>query len=86
MKRKRNYHMSLTPIRGEGAAQVWRCDYCGQEGGILSMQNWDCSHVYPPCEHCGGSEDSNECKPDCSGIAAIFADPSVYVAGRTEES
>ena len=84
-KRKRNYHMELVPVRGEGAARVWRCEYCKQEGGILAMQKGNCPHVYEPCKHCGGSDDSNECRPDCSGIAAILADPSVYVVGDPKD-
>lgn len=83
MKRFRNYHMCLEPIRKPGAPTVWRCMYCGWEGDI-NERNTDCTHVYETCEHCGGSEDSNECKPDCPGIAAILARPDLYVIGGDE--
>lgn len=78
--------MLLTPLRAPGKVTIWRCDYCGQRGVFEAMQASECPHVYPPCEHCGGSENSNECKPDCPGIAAILARPDVYVAGTGEKN
>ena len=82
---KRNYHMLLTPIRRRGRKTRWLCEYCGQVLEEDQLRSTDCPHVYPVCEHCGGCEESNECKPDCSGIAAILSDPSIYVAGFPPE-
>jgi len=81
----RNYHMCLTPVSGSGPNRIWRCDYCGQQGPITAMQTSQCSHSYNVCKHCGGSPDSNECKRDCPGIAAILADPSIHVIGSLSE-
>ncbi len=74
---KRNYHMCLGN-RGEGQ---WRCDYCGAEGTLEELRANDCTHVYETCVHCGGCEESNECKPDCAGVWAELAREDVYIAG-----
>ncbi len=78
-----NLHMILKPDRSVSPT-LWSCDYCGQKDTMEAMSSGGCTHEYPVCEHCGGCEDSNECRPDCSGIAAILASPDVYVAGAPE--
>jgi hypothetical protein len=88
----RNLHMCLAPDRSavrpsmsdEEALAVtsWTCEYCGAQGHIDDLRKRMCNHVYEECEYCGGSPNSNECMPDCSGMAEILNDPSIYVAGR----
>jgi hypothetical protein len=51
---------------------------------MQELLDTECTHVYETCEYCGGSETSNECKPDCPGIAATLNDPSNYVIGLNE--
>lgn len=76
----RNYHGILSRVHdGE---DWWICDYCKEQGCYEQIHLTQCSHVYEACEHCGGSESSNECRPDCAGILAVLADPRVYIAGR----
>lgn len=76
-KTRRNYHLSMTRV---GPAR-WKCDDCGKVATLEGLRKTDCPVETPPCEYCDGSEDSNECAPDCPGIAAALADPSVYLAG-----
>ena len=76
----RNYHMCVGPV--DASRVRWRCDYCGVEAdGYQALAVGECTHKYSTCEYCGGCETTNECKPDCKGIAAIFADLSSYVVG-----
>jgi hypothetical protein len=75
----KNYHAMLLPNRRDGEPTTWTCEYCGKEGPMDEMQRGDCSFTYPTCEVCGGCEDSNECRPDCSGIAALLSNPHNYV-------
>lgn len=82
----KNYHGILTPKHVAGEPTVWVCDYCGASGPITKMQKGDCTFIYPVCKVCGGSKDSNECLPDCAGIATILADPNLYIAGTHEDS
>lgn len=77
-KQKRNYHMWLRNLF-DGR---WVCEYCGATGTHTALRSTDCSYEYEPCKACGGCEESNECKPDCPGMAALLADPSIYVAGK----
>lgn len=81
-KKKRNLHMMLEPILPE--RKRWRCCYCGAEDTWEKIHASECTHVYPPCEYCEGSPDTNECAPDCKGILDILASPDVYVAGEGE--
>jgi hypothetical protein len=78
--KKRNYHMYLVRV-GKPPVDLWRCDYCGKQGTYNSFRGTDCPHIYPPCKHCGGCEESNECKRDCPGMLGTLASPEVYVAG-----
>ena len=79
-KPKRNYHMSLS------RAVRWKCDECNEVGTLEELNKSDCPHVTPPCEYCGGCEESNECKPNCAGIRALLDSPAVYVAGTHKDS
>jgi hypothetical protein len=45
------------------------------------VQKIACTHVYPPCEHCGLS---GECAADCAGMAAILGSPGVHVIGGAD--
>ena len=75
---KRNYHMDLSR-RGS----VWCCCCCGAEHeDVNQLRRTECSYEYPVCEYCGGCEESNECKPDCSGIAAALGQLDVHIAGH----
>lgn len=76
----RNYHGMLSRL-GDAPNDWWRCEYCGQEGRYDDVWPTQCAHVYTPCKHCGGSENSNECRPDCRKIAEILSDPKLYKIG-----
>lgn len=67
-------HQLMTRIDG----MIFRCDYCGQQGPTSQLEETDCTHLYQPCEICGGAP---YCDPDCGAIAEIFSRPDVYVAG-----
>lgn len=81
-KKKKNYHSLCSPVEVNGVMH-WKCDYCG---AVEKQPLQDgCPHVYPPCEHCEGSPDSNECAADCGGIGELLASEGVYLAGFGEE-
>jgi hypothetical protein len=80
---KRNYHMSIVRVRS--GVDLWQCTYCKALVTLGESRSTDCTHVYPVCTTCGGSEQSNECKPDCAACWGALDDPSVYVAGSQEK-
>jgi len=54
----------------------YRCEYCDARGTIEELCVFDCTHIYPPCDHCGQTP---VCAPDCAGIAAALSAPGVHV-------
>lgn len=75
---KRNYHMSMSRH-----GDTWSCDDCGESAvDVNDLRKTDCPVVTPPCKHCGGCEESNECKPDCKGCWAALTGKDVYVIGE----
>ena len=62
----------------------WVCSYCRcphewSDESFHAAEARRCPDSFEDrCESCG---QVYECAPDCAGIAAIFADPDVYVAG-----
>ena len=75
-----NPHMARVAIDPPRAypARRWRCQYCKQEGLWDELQAKECTYVYPPCKHCGGTP---ECTLTCPGMVAALARSDVHVAG-----
>ena len=75
-----NPHMAIARI-AEGEND-WECLYCGDRGTMDELSTRECTHIYPPCPHCG---QTLECAIDCSGMANLlqgFIDnDEVYISG-----
>ena len=69
-EKKRNYHMSIE----RAGVNRWECADCHELGTLEELRKSDCARIRPPCKHCGGCEESNECKPDCAGILMLLED------------
>lgn len=81
-----NPHMDCVCLDPPGAAnRRWRCTYCGSKGTFEQLmgptRSIECTHVYPPCEACGGTP---ECTADCPLMAKLLGSPppGVVVIGE----